>query len=273
MPKFKSLAIVAGALAIGLAVGAVGHRTYELLPHNHWLKTAIRDAKGQTYGSYGDKPLTMLQTWHVQTSEALAFIDPENAKWLIPYNKNDWKKADNMNFFYIMSALRSNDTAGGKKVAVELTADCYPRLNPLELRRFNTVLQNVRVRARFPGGVPRFHSLATFAKTDFNPALKPQVNGNEVVIVMPSHPIIIDDLAANAQESESHDQRGQISHFYTLFALEMWAWSRGVDLGDPLAKDYTTAYDPNSYRNHQLINAAAATVQKVLAQRADKPAR
>ena len=267
MPKLKSFAVVAGAIAVGLAVGAVGHRTYELLPHNHWLKTAVRDAKGETYGSYGDKPLTLLQSWHVETGEALAFIDPDNAKWLIPYNKHDWKKADNMNFFYIMSALRSNDSAGGKKVSVELAADCHPRLNPFDLRHFNTVLQNVRVRARFRDGVPRFHSLATFAKTDFNPALKPRVSGNEVVIALPSHPIIIDDLAASAYEPESHDQRGQISHFYTLFALEMWAWSRGVDLSDPLAEKYTTAYDPNSYRNHQLINAAAAKVRTALAQR------
>ena len=267
MQKSKSILVVAVAIAVGLAVGAVGHRAYELLPHNHWVKTAIRDAKGQTYGSYGDKPLTMLQTWHVETGEALAFIDPENAKWLVPYNKNDWKKADNMNFFYIMAALRENDMGGGKKVAVELSADCHPRLNPIELRPFNTVLQNVRVRARFAGGVPHFHSLATFAKTDFNPALRPQVRGNEIIISMPSHPIIIDDLAANAQESESHDQRGQISHFYTLFALEMWAWSRGVDLRDPLAEKYTTAYDPNSYRNHQLINATAAAVKNALARR------
>ena len=265
MPKSKSILVAAVAISIGLAAGAVGHRAYELLPHNHWAKTAIRDAKGQTYGSYGDKPLTMLQSWHVETAEALAFIDPKNAKWLIPYNKNDWKRADNMNFFYIMSALRHDDTARGKKVAVELTADCHPRLNPIELRPFNTVLQNVRVRARFPGGVPHFHSLATFPKTDFSPALKPEVRGNEILISLPSHPIIIDDLAAHAQEPESHDQRGQISHFYTVFALEMWAWSRGVDLRDPLATDYTTAYDPNSYRNHQLINATAATVRDALA--------
>lgn len=265
MSKIKSFVVVAAAIAVGLAAGAIGYRTYELLPHNHPIKTAIRDAKGQTYGSYGEKPLTLLQSWHVETAEALAFIDPENAKWLVPYNKNDWKKADNMNFFYVMSALRQNDMGGGKKVAVELTADCRPRLNPIELIPFNTVLQNVRVRARFPGGVPQFHSLATFSKTDFNPALKPQVRGNEIVISLPSHPILIDDLARNALEPESHDQRGQISHFYTIFALEMWAWSRGVDLRDPLAEKYITAYDPNSYRNHQLINAAAASVQKALA--------
>lgn len=259
MPRAKSIVIVAGAVAIGLMVGTLGHRTYQLLPHNHWVKTGIRDAKGKTYGDYGTKPMTMLQTWHVETSEALAFIDPENAKWLIPYNRNDWKKADNMNFFYIMSALKQSP-----KVKVELAASCYPQLRLLDLRPFNAVFQNIRVRAQFPQGVPNFYSLATFGQTDFNPALKPQVRGNEVLITMPTHPVIIDDFAPNAQAPESHDQRGQISHFYTLFALEMYAWSRGVELRDPLAKQFTTAYDPNSYRNHQLINATAAAVQKAL---------
>lgn len=262
MSQRKSIfvASVVAAITLGLVAGVVGHRAYELLPHNHWLKAGVRGAKGKTYGDYGNKPLTLLQTWHVETSEALAFIDPENAKWLIPYNRNDWKKADNMNFFYIMSALKQQSP----KVKVELAASCYPQLRLLDIRPFNAVLQNIRVRAQFPQGVPNFHSLATFGKTGFNPTLKPQVSGNEVVITMPSHPIIIDDFAPNSEAAESHDQRGQISHFYTLFALEMYAWSRGVDLKDPLANDFTTAYDPNSYRNHQLINAAAKTTRRAL---------
>lgn len=247
------------ALVLGLLAGAAAHRWYQLLPHNHLLKTGIRDLKGKEYGDYGSKPLSMLQSWHVETSEAISFIDPQNAKWLVPFAMNDWKKADNMNFFYIMSALQKNP-----KLKVNIAAQCHPKLTLAALRPFNAVFSDVQVSARFTGAVPNFASLTTFGDTGFHPSMKPRVRGNELIIAMPTHPVIVDDLAHNANEPESLDQRGQIGHFFTLFALEIYGWAHDVAMRDVIARRHSIAFDPNSYRNHQAINAAAKYIEEKL---------
>ena len=258
----KTLGYLLIALIAGMLAGAAIHRWYQLLPHNHLLKTGIRDLKGAKYGNYGAQKLSLLQTWHVETSEAIAFIDPANAQWLVPFAKNDWKKADNMNFFYIMSALKNNP-----KLKVTLAAQCRPSLTLTDLRPFNAVFSDVQVRATFPHAVPTFASLTTFGDTGFHPSMKPQTRGNELIIAMPTHPVIIDDLAHNANEPESLDQRGQIGHFFTLFALEIYAWAHDLSLTEMLTQRHSIAFDPNSYRNHQTINATANRIERELKSR------
>lgn len=250
---------VAGAAALGIAVGATGHRWYELLPHNHGVKTTIRDLKGAALPDYGREPLSMLQTWHVETAEKLAFIDPQNSPWVVQFGRSHWAKADNINFFYILSAIRNDP-----RIAVNIAAECHPRLTLADFRENNAVYRHVTVTVTFKDTAPALATVAGFARTEFNPALKPQLAGNALIVRMPTHPVMVDESTPRKTDAESLDQRGQIAHFHTLLALELYAWHKNVALADFLDTHYIVASDHNSYRNHQAINAVAGRIETAL---------
>lgn len=251
--------LIAGAVALGAALGAAGHRWYELLPHNHGVKTAIRDLKGAALSDYGREPLSLLQSWHVETAEKIAFIDPANSPWVVQFGRSHWAKADNVNFFYILSAIRHDP-----RLAINIAADCHPRLALADFRENNAVYRHVIVTVTFTGAVPTLTTLATFARTEFNPALQPRIDGNKLIVRMPTHPVMVDESTPLKTDAESLDQRGQIAHFHTLLALELYAWHKQVALGDFLDTHYIVASDHNSYRNHQAINATASRIEAAL---------
>lgn len=247
--------------AIAFALGALGYRHYVLLPHNHFLKAAWRTGKagmGLETTHPDNTRFSMLQTWHVETANALSFVDPAQGLWLAGFNRNNWNKADNVNAIYVFT-----HAAGPRGLPrVRVSSDCHGALKLADFRPFNAIYRNVRIVADFGDrGVPRLVTLETFDKTGFHSSLKPEIKGNSLIVTMPTHPIIIDDTDLDPHRPESLNQRGQIAHLHIVLALEVYAHGHGVDVADVLAKDVIVAHDNNSYRNHQFINAVANAIQ------------
>lgn len=256
----RSLMFIA-VFAVAFALGAMGYRYYVLLPHNHFLKAAWRSSKA-SMGIQEAHPdnvrFSMLQTWHVETANALSFVDPEQGLWLATFNRNNWNKADNVNAIYVFT-----HAAGPRGLPrVRLSSDCHPMLKLADFRPFNAIYRNLQIVADFGDkGVPPLVTLQTFDKTGFHPSLKPEVKGNRLIVTMPTHPIIIDDTDLDPYRPESLNQRGQIAHLHIVLALEVYAHGHGVDISDVLSKDVIVAHDNNSYRNHQFINTVANALQ------------
>lgn len=242
----------------GLSAGAVAHRHYRLVPHNHWLKSGVQWIKGEAH-DHGAATLTPLQSWHVETAEAISFAQPEDAPWLIAFNRNNWNKSDNANFLFLANAAGASGP-----VAVTIAAECHPAMTLADFRAFDATYRDLVVRFTFPDPAPPLPALTQFAQTGFHESLKPAVQGNAVIVRLPTHPVIVDDLVTTAQVPASLDQRGQIGHFYTLLALEIFAWSRGIDPGTLPGPRVIYANDRNSARNHAVINQTAALIRRRL---------
>lgn len=240
---------------IFFAFGAAAYRWYIFIPTTHPLKMAIHRLHSDGNAIAGERELSFLQSIHVATAHDLSFIDPDDSAWLIKSNHYDWKRADNLNFLYILSAIQND-----RRMQIRVSADNQPRLRLDDFRAFNSVYRNVHVNIHFPNGVPQLSTLDTFQRTNFNPKLKPRVNGHNLIVDLPTFPFFIDYLAPK-DAPESQSQRGQIAHLYIMLALELYATHHNIRLVDFLADKNVVASDDNSYSNHQLINATARYIQ------------
>lgn len=240
---------------IFFALGMVTYRWYMFIPSTHPLKVAIRAIKGDPKPDASDRHVSFLQSIHVETSRVLSFIDPQEAQWLQKSNHYDWKRADNLNFMYILSSIRNDP-----RMHVTIAAQCHPRLQLADFHPFNSVYSDVRVSIKFKDRVPPLSTLETFDRTGFNPKLKPRVDGNVLIVALPTVPFFIDYMAAKS-DAESQDQRGQIAHLYEMLALELYAFHKNVPIAKYLANKHVYAADDNSFTNHQIINATARYIR------------